>query len=106
MDFFTKWFNKMKILIPLIIIFCFLEGFGQETLNNQSIVQMSTVKISSDIIIEKIKSSPNKFDLSTSGLISLSKALVKDNVMETMLLASNKLLVLKNQGLQKIHFIF
>lgn len=103
MNFFTKWFNEMKILIPVIIVFCFLEGLGQETLNNQSIIQMSTVKISSDIIIEKIKSSPNKFDLSTSGLISLSKAIVKDNVLEAMLLASNKLPVLKNQDIIDIY---
>ena len=89
-------FLGIVILSPVIV-------YSQETLSNQSILQMATAKISADIIIEKIKNSPNEFDLSTSGLVYLTKAAVKENVIEAMFLASDELPILRNQDIVEMY---
>jgi hypothetical protein len=58
--------------------------FTQETLTNQSIIDMVASKISQDIIVAKIKSSSNKFDTSSAALQNLKKAGVSDAIILAM----------------------
>ena len=59
-------------------------SWKQETLTNQSIIDMVASNISQDIIIAKIKSSSNKFDTSSIALQSLKKAGVSDAIILAM----------------------
>ena len=56
----------------------------QETLNNESIVEMINKELSEAIIISKIKSSRASFDTSASALQSLKKVGVSDAVIMAM----------------------
>ena len=56
----------------------------QETLTNQSIIDMVASKISQDIIVAKIKSSSNYFDTSAAALQNLKKAGVSDAIILAM----------------------
>ena len=56
----------------------------QETLNNESIVEMINKELSEAIIISKIKSSKASFDTSASALQSLKKVGVTDAVIMAM----------------------
>ncbi len=57
----------------------------QETLTNESVVQLTKAGLSNDAIIEKIKSSDVNFDLSTKALSDLKADGVADAVIVQML---------------------
>ncbi|HZS44845.1 MAG TPA: hypothetical protein VFC63_07050 [Blastocatellia bacterium] len=63
-------------------------GIQQEVLTNESIVKLTKSGVSSAVIIAKIGSSRNKFDLSASELSHLKEAAVPDDVVVAMLQAS------------------
>ncbi len=56
----------------------------QETLSNQSVIDMAQLGISSEVILSKIKTSKSSFDTSSSALQSLKKAGVSDAVIMAM----------------------
>ncbi|HLJ47130.1 MAG TPA: serine/threonine-protein kinase [Bryobacteraceae bacterium] len=53
-------------------------------LTNQGVIEMVEAKVSPTLIIEQIRSSKTKFDLSTPEIIRLTKAGVPDAVIEVM----------------------
>jgi curli biogenesis system outer membrane secretion channel CsgG len=55
------------------------------TLTNAGVIQMVQSKLSDAIVIDKIRSSKRGFDMSTDGLIALSKAGVSEPVIKAML---------------------
>jgi hypothetical protein len=55
------------------------------TLTNVGVIQMVQSKLSDAIIIDKIRSSKRGFDMSTDGLIALSKAGVSEPVIKVMM---------------------
>ena len=93
----------MKKIVSLAAVALFLTGFycltpfsvsaqtggaiakrTDETLNNDSIVQMVNTGLSESIIIAKIKSSGSSFDTSATALQSLKKQGVSDTVILAM----------------------
>ncbi|MDQ3323331.1 MAG: hypothetical protein M3525_13010 [Acidobacteriota bacterium] len=76
-------------------VFCFvLSPVGasaqtQETLTNQSVVDMVKSGFSEEIIIAKIKSSRNSFDTSASALQTLKKSGASNGVMMAMMQGSS-----------------
>lgn len=59
-------------------------GAAQEVLTNESVITMVKGGLSEAVIVQKIRTSPHKFDTSTSALIQLKNAGVPDRVIEAM----------------------
>lgn len=86
-----KSFSLFKILLmSFVVVVCIASA--QETnessieiLANADVVSMSEAKLSKTIIISKIKDSKGAFDVSAQGLVSLKKAGVDEEIIETML---------------------
>ncbi|MBK9413919.1 MAG: hypothetical protein IPN61_10985 [Bacteroidetes bacterium] len=57
----------------------------------------TTAKGSKDIIIQKVKSNPNQFDMSSTKLIFLKNFQVSNMVVEEMLFAANNLPLVTNK---------
>jgi hypothetical protein len=70
----------------------------QETLNNESIVEMINKELSEAIIIAKIKSSRASFDTSASALQSLKKVGVSDAVIMAMVQKASGMEVTASSG--------
>src|SRR5438067_2556727 len=60
-------------------------GFAQETLTNQSIVEMVKAGLSERVIIAKIRTSPTNFDTRTDALIALKNNGVSEQVIEAIM---------------------
>jgi hypothetical protein len=60
-------------------------SLAQEVLTNDSVVQMIKAGLPESLVITKIRSTANKFDLRTESLVSLKKAGVSDKVLEAMM---------------------
>jgi len=88
---------KHSIFVILSCILVIQLSIAQEVLTNQSVQSLVSAKVDQGIIISKIKSSENTFDLSTSGIISLKQAKVNDKIVDEMLLISKSLPVMKNE---------
>jgi hypothetical protein len=56
-------------------------------LTNNSIVEMVTAKLPEEVVITKIQTSPNHFDLSTPALSDLNQKGVSAAIMKAMLMA-------------------
>jgi SH3 domain-containing protein len=57
-------------------------------LSNKNIISMHATRLSPDVIIAKIKSSPTRFDTSADGLQKLKRAGISDDVILAMVQAS------------------
>ncbi len=84
----------MKNLQLFIIVLFLFVGFSSkaqqvEVLTNKSIVGMYSAKLPTSIIIEKIKSSKNSFDISTNALVSLSNDKLPSEIINAMIGAAN-----------------
>ena len=95
----------MKNIFGIAILFLLItfSSIAEETLTNQNIISLTTAKVSKDIIIQKVKSNPNQFDMSASALISLKTSKVSDMVVEEMLLAANNLPLVTNKDVIDMH---
>jgi hypothetical protein len=83
--------TKMKKYLFVISIFTALIAtsslFAQvknDTVRNETILKMTKAKLGDKIILSKISSSPNKFDISTDALIKLKENNVSDTVVNLM----------------------
>jgi Curli production assembly/transport component CsgG len=87
LDAFTKLVEQLKQNPPAVHV----EGISAAradtvgTLTNATVIQMVQSKLSDAIIIDKIKSSKRGFDMSTDGLVALSKAGVSEPVIKAMM---------------------
>jgi hypothetical protein len=59
-------------------------------LNNSDVLTLKQAGISDSLIIEKIRSSPVKFELGTTDLVALKKSGLADAVIAAMLEASRR----------------
>ena len=86
----------MKKLIYLLGVVFVLSGFSlnaqpsADTLTNEKVIQLSKIGLQPSVIISKIQSSINLFDVSTDGLISLSSSGVSAEVINEMMKADAK----------------
>ena len=75
-----------KILYLTFCLFATISiSKAQEIVTNKTIISLTTAGLSTNIIINKIKTAKCSFDLSTDGLIALKTAKVSDEVITVML---------------------
>lgn len=84
----------MKNLNLIILISFILVGFNSyaqqvEVLTNKSIVAMFTKNLPASIIMSKIKTSKNTFDVSTDSLISLTENKLPEEIINSIVEAAN-----------------
>lgn len=82
-----------KLSLNLIFIFFFIStcvvAQQKEVLTNGAIIQMYSKKLPASIIIGKIKSSQNNFDVNTDALISLTDNNIPEDIINAMVDAAN-----------------
>jgi hypothetical protein len=61
------------------------QSAATEVLTNQTVIQMVTAKLGTDVIQAKIQSTKTNFDVTTSGLVSLYTNKVPREILKTML---------------------
>jgi hypothetical protein len=76
---------KKFLILFTIALFSFLEINAQETITNESIIQMKDLGFNDAMIIDKINSSNVKFDASIDGLTTLKKAGVSADVLSIVM---------------------
>jgi hypothetical protein len=85
--------KKNKFIYVCLLAFSFfltasLNTFAQEeTLTNEEVISLSKAGLNNSIIVDKIRTSKSKFDLSTDALIKLKKAGISDDIVGAMLAA-------------------
>jgi hypothetical protein len=60
-------------------------GAAQEVLTNQSIISMVGAKLNRDLIVSKINTTRNTFDVSPTGLVNLQQGKVHADIMRAMI---------------------
>lgn len=70
---------------------------NNEILTNEIIIKMNTAKISKKIILTKIKSSNNNYDLKTDALIKLKENKVSEEIVMAIMDAKNQQVVLQSK---------
>ena len=61
---------------------------GAEVLTNESVISMTAAKVDKTILLAKINTTKNTFDVTTHGLISLTTGNVNAEVIKTMISAA------------------
>jgi hypothetical protein len=82
--------KKITLLLISVLIsglLCAPALFSQtgEVLNNEGVISLINSGLPTSIIISKIESSPNRFDLSTDALIKLSSQKVPEEIINAMM---------------------
>jgi hypothetical protein len=77
----------MKNLLSLfLILMAASAAFAQkEVLSNTEVIEMTKAGLAQNIILNKIKSSEGRFDVSVNGLVEMKKAGVNDEVINALL---------------------
>lgn len=83
--------KKVSLLVVMTILFL-IGGpvFSEEILTNENIVTMIKAGLGEQLILSKIKTSGNQFDLSTDAIVKLKNAGVSDSIIVAMITASSK----------------
>ena len=77
------------LVLTLAVAMCVVSVSAQETMTNDEVISLTKAGLAGSIIIGKINSSPNNFDMSTDALIKLKQAGVADDVVGAMLTAKS-----------------
>jgi hypothetical protein len=87
--------NLRVLPVLLVVLFCLFSTFiikaQDEIMTNQEVVSLTKAGLDKTIIVNKIRSSKSKFDLSTDALILLKTAGVDNEVVSAMLEAKTNL---------------
>lgn len=90
-----KIVKKNKFIFVCLLAFSIFLTAGvntfaqEEVLTNEEVINLSKAGLNSSIIVDKIRASKSKFDLSTDALIRLKKAGISDDIVGAMLAAKN-----------------
>ena len=71
--------------IPAVAAAFQRSGASGEVLTNQSIISMSTAKLDRDLLLTKINSTKNTFDVTVNGIVQLTQASVNQEVIIRMI---------------------
>ncbi len=88
--------NRFALIFVVFTCFCVQSIQAQEVIMNQSILNMHQNKVSSALIVNKIRASNTNFDVSTSGLLQLLGAKLSDSVVEAMMQSTTMTDILTN----------
>jgi len=72
------------LLITLLISSAAKAQTGNEVLTNDEVISMMTAGLSTTVIVNKIRTSKTRFDLSTKELIRLKQAGLNDDILQAM----------------------
>ena len=76
----------MKTLLHIILgLLISINIYGQEILDNNSIKDLVELGFEEDVIIEKINSTSNNFDITLDGLKSLKESGVSQDIIKSMI---------------------
>lgn len=75
----------MQRLIPILVCLLALPLFADAPLTNDDVITMVHAGISTDVIIEKIKTSPTAFTTTTQALVHLGEAKVPEAIIKLMI---------------------
>ena len=87
--------KNFRFIYVCLLAFSFVltinvQSFAQdEVLTNDEVINLSKAGLSNSIIVDKIRTSKSKFDLSTDALIKLKKAGISDDIVGAMLAAKS-----------------
>ena len=77
--------KKITLALLFTLFICTTNSFAQETITNESVIQMVELGFEDAIIIEKINSSDVKFDTSITELSKLKKANVSSSIISLIM---------------------
>ncbi|MDR3077566.1 MAG: HEAT repeat domain-containing protein, partial [Planctomycetota bacterium] len=84
-------FRALPLCLALLLAPAAASGeFGGETLANADVIGLARAGMAPALIVAKIQSVPNAFDLSTRALIALKENGVADEVIQAMMLAAER----------------
>lgn len=85
--------NSKLLSVFFVAVLCLSAAFvvhaQDETMTNDEVISLTKAGLNKTVIINKIRTSKSKFDLSTDALIRLKKAGVDDDVVTAMLQAKS-----------------
>jgi hypothetical protein len=81
--------KRMKNIVVILMVIICNNLISQEILKNEDVVFMSQIKLDKAVILQKISSSKNLFDVSMAGLKGLSTAGVEAEVIVAMTKAAS-----------------
>jgi hypothetical protein len=76
---------KNLFSIFLILLFAVAVFAQKEVLSNTEVIEMTKAGLAQTVILNKIKSSEGRFDVSVNGLVEMKKAGVSDEVINALL---------------------
>lgn len=76
---------KKSILLIGLFLLTFTTAFAQETITNETIIQMKDLGFDEAMIMDKINSSNVKFDASISGLTQLKNSGISANILSLVM---------------------
>jgi hypothetical protein len=98
----VKKFNFLFVFVLLLSFFLITgsNAFAQEeVMTNDEVISLATAGLNSSVIVNKIRTSKSKFDMSTDALIKLKKAGINDEIVNAMLEAkSGKTMTVASTG--------
>ena len=74
----------MSLFAVLLATSSLFAQVKNDTIRNETVIKMTKAKLGDKIILSKISTSPNKFDVSTDALIKLKENNVSDTVVNIM----------------------
>jgi len=77
--------KHVKLLLPIIFLFVLNTTLAQETITNQTVIEMVELGFDDYLIIDKINTSDVKFETSIAELSKLKKAGVSSEIMSLIL---------------------
>ena len=87
---------RFSLIFAVLICFFIHTTQAQEIITNQSVLNMHQNKVSSNLIVSKIRASRSNFDVSTNGLLQLLSAKLSDSVIEAMMQSTTMTDILTN----------
>jgi hypothetical protein len=91
----TPPLRLLAAVAPVALIFVSIsasplaaQADGEEMLTNQSVIGMVTGKLNKDLVLAKIASTRNEFDISASGIVNLHESKVPQDVIRSMMSAA------------------
>lgn len=79
------------VILTISILITSYSSFSQEILTNNTIIQLVKLNLGNNIIINKIETSKNSFNVSTDTLIWLKSQNIPDDVISSMIKAANNI---------------
>lgn len=82
--------KSLKVMVLLVSVFLVLtlKLIAAEVITNETILTMVKAGLGEELVITKIKTSQNQFDVSTENILKLKKEGIGDNIIKAMLDAS------------------